>query len=81
MVNDKHTSEKISGQDCDSYAIIKVPDTNVFVIVTESTKCLDNRDSCPCQDTCTSNKTDVCECPCKTRLEYNYCDASLTGER
>ena len=66
---------------CDSYAIIKVPETNVFVIVTKGPECFHNRVSCPCDGTCTSDKIDACECPCETRLEYNFCNASLTGER
>lgn len=81
MDKDMHRSEKTRQPTCDSYAIIKVPGTNVFVIVTKSPDCFSNRASCPCHDTCTSDEKNACECPCKSRLEYNFCSANLTGER
>ncbi|KAJ7370743.1 hypothetical protein OS493_030163 [Desmophyllum pertusum] len=30
-------------------------------------------------DICTLQENEACECPCKSRLEYNFCNASLTG--
>lgn len=81
MTKNIHKGKETSQPTCRSYAIVKVPYTNVFVVVTEGPECFINRASCPCHDICTSNKSNACECPCKGRLEYNFCNASLTGER
>jgi len=80
MDKEIYRSKKTRQPTCDSYAIIKVPGTNVFVIVTKSPDCFSNRPSCPCHDTCTTDKIKTCECPCTTRLKYNFCNSSLTGE-
>ena len=68
-----------NGRVCDAYTIARIPDTNVFVVRVKSITCLLNAPKCPCQDICTSDKNEACECPCKARLDYDVCNANLTG--
>lgn len=64
---------------CDGYTISRIPKTNVFVIRVKSVTCLVNADMCPCTGICTSSEDQACECPCKAPLEYDICNANLTG--
>ncbi|KAK3730520.1 hypothetical protein QZH41_005735 [Actinostola sp. cb2023] len=65
---------------CDTFAITRLPKTNIFVVAAFAnaySKCYDSA-SCSCGQSCNaaSNAT-FCECPCTKRLDYYYCSDTI----
>ena len=68
--------------ECNTYTIAKIRQTNVFVVAVKKAACFQTATtSCPCKDICSSGENEACECPCKSRLDYNICNASMIGGR
>ncbi|KAK3737749.1 hypothetical protein QZH41_017207, partial [Actinostola sp. cb2023] len=66
---------------CDTFAITRVPKTNIFVVAAFAnaySKCYDSA-SCSCGQSCNaaSNDAAFCECPCTKRLDYYYCSDTI----
>ena len=80
MVEDVYRGTSEAKRDCSSFVMVKVPKTNVLVVVTESSSCLTAPPKCACHSTCITEEATSCECPCTSHLDYNNCDDTLTGD-
>ncbi|XP_048585856.1 VWFA and cache domain-containing protein 1 [Nematostella vectensis] len=60
---------------CDAFSLVRVPSTNLYVLAAFASRHSTCYESvpCACNVTCTTQTNEECECPCRKRLEYNYC--------